>query len=239
MLYEPARKKRLFAVGTLYSQIDETSLQNVLEAFEKRIDQWYMEPIRLLRSQPGQHGAFAAMSICCLLIDCLCQFEAGKVVANRTLYKKYIQKRLPHYDRPIDPPIVFPKIDSRACDYQRNASGDIRTQNIQNVSEALYSVFRCGILHSAHAPLCGVISGHNTRRFSVGKKSLAKYGEIGTEGEPCPVVVIDPWKLFDEIERAFQDHLARIRSAKPTAAVRKRFNTKFADCFGIDVSSAR
>jgi hypothetical protein len=210
----------------------------VLSAFEKRIDEWYLAPVRILRKQSGGHGAFAAMSICCLLIDCLCQFDAGKVTSNRTLFIDFICKRLPHYDKPISPSITFPKIDSGKCCYDTYASGTIKTQPIDSIAKALYFIYRCGILHSAHAPLCGAIQGLKKHRFSIRKSSLAKYSGIGIKGTACPVVVIDPWKLFVDIEKAFKNYLARLKSASPTDTERLNFNEKFADAFGIDVSAA-
>lgn len=192
MLYEPVQENRLFCVGKKYSDVDWHVFSNVVDAFEKRIDEWYLAPVRVLRQQPGQHGAFAAMSISCLLIDCLCQFDSGKVTSNRMLFTKFIEKRLAHYKCSISPAIEFPKIDSRNCVYETDSSGAIKTRKLKTIAEVLYYVYRCGILHSAHAPLCGVISGLPTRRFSVRKKSLAKYSAIGTSGGDCPVVVIDP-----------------------------------------------
>lgn len=239
MLYEPVQQNRLFAVGTKYSAVDWSSFMDIIAAFEKRIDQWYIEPVRLLRQTPGQHGAFAAMSVCCLLIDCLCQFDSGKVTSNRTLFTGFVEKRLPHYKRSITPAIDFPKVDSQNCRYETDAAGAIKTRKLKTIADVLYYVYRCGILHSAHAPLCGVISGLPTRRFSVRKRSLAKYSAIGTPGGDCPVVVFDPWKLFDDIEMAFKDYLEKLRKASPTQKIRLYFNDKFADCFGIDISGAR
>jgi|GEM_PF-1875028 len=240
MLYEPVRKNRLFAVGLKYSDVNWDCFADVLSAFERRIDQWYLAPVRLLRDQLGQHGAFAALSICCLLIDCLCQFEAGKVTSNRDLFIKFIKKRLPHYRRTVNPPIEFPKVDTRNCVYETDAmTGAIRTRQLKNIADVLYYVYRNGILHSAHAPLCGVISGIKNRRFAVTKKSLATYRDIGPRGAPCPVVVIDPWKLFSEIERVFQRYLARLKASKETARFRRRFNTKFSDSFGMNITAAR
>ncbi|MBX3412593.1 MAG: hypothetical protein KF708_07890 [Pirellulales bacterium] len=238
MLYEPVQKNRLFAAGLKYSDITWTSIADILNAFEKRIDQWYLAPVRLLRQQPGQHGAFAAMSISCLLVDCLCQFHAGKVTSNRTLFTKFVEKQLPNYKRPISPPIEFPKVDSHNCTYELDAAGAIKTRRLSSVADALYYIYRCGLLHSAHAPLCGVISGLSTRRFSIRKKSLAKYGSIGTAGGDCPVIVIEPWKLFDDVETFFKRYLGKLKTASPTDAIRRHFNAKFEDCFGVSIASA-
>ena len=240
MLYEPVRKKRLFAAGLKYSDVKWHCFAEVLSAFERRLDQWYLAPVRLLRDQPGQHGAFAGLSICCLLIDCLCQFEAGKVTSNRGLFIKFIKKRMPHYKRALNPPIEFPRVNTQDCMYETDATtGAIRTRQLKDIADVLYYVYRNGILHSAHAPLCGVISGIKNRRFAVRKKSLATYVDIGSRGAPCPVVVIDPWKLFSEVEGVFQRYLVRLKAATPTAGIRRRFNAKFSDSFGINISSAR
>jgi hypothetical protein len=130
-------------------------------------------------------------------------------------------------------------VDSQKCAYETDASGAIKTRKINSIADAMYYVYRCGILHSAHAPLCGVISGLATRRFSIRKRSLAKYSAIGTPGGDCPVVLIDPWRLFDEIEAAFKNYLTRLRAASASQEVRLHFNTKFEDCFGISIVGAR
>lgn len=236
MLFVPNRSKRLFASGLKYSEIEWRSLKSVLDAFRARIDQWYMDPIRLLRSQKGQHGAFAALGITCLLIDALCQYDNGKPTSNRTLFLKYVRDRLPKYVRKINPPIRLPKVNSQWCEYETTSAGKLITRNIGCVSEALYSVFRCGILHEAHVPICGVISGLKVRRFSIRSSSLATYSD---NGSACPVVLIDPWKLFDDVEASFYDLLQRVESAAPQAPVRTRFNRKFQSAFGIDISMAR
>lgn len=236
MLFAPKRTVRLFAVGLKYSDIDWDSLSEVLDAFRKRIDQWYMQPVRLLRAQEGQHGAFAALGITCLLIDALCQYDNGKPTSNRGLFIKYVKDRLPQYVRAISPPIRLPKVDSQSCEYDRTSTGTLRTRDIKCVSEALYSIFRCGILHEAHVPLCGVISGLKTKRFSVRPRTLANYTDNGAS---CPVILIDPWKLFDDVSASFDDLLTRVSAAAPTATARKNFNTKFQSAFGIDISSAR
>ena len=207
MLYSPVRKNRLFAVGLKYSDVNWSSFADILDAFEKRIDQWYLEPVRVLQNQPGQHGAFAALALNCLMIDCMCQFEGGKVVSNRTLYTDFIRRRLPHYGRTFSPMIVFPEPDSINLRYKTTATGALKTRQLASIADVLYYVFRCGILHSAHAPIVGVISGLNRRRYSVRKKSLAKYGAIGTSGGDCPVVVLDPWKLFTDIQTALASYL--------------------------------
>lgn len=236
MLFIPNRSQRLFAIGLKYSDIDWLSLSAVLSAFGRRIDQWYLEPVRLLRAQEGQHGAFAALGTICLLIDSLCQYDNGKPTSNRSLFIKYVRDRLPRYVREIRPAIRLPKVNSQTCEYETTGTGALVTRNIGCVSEALYSVFRCGILHEAHVPVCGVISGLKTRRFSIRPSSLATYSDTGAA---CPVVLIDPWKLFDDVEASLRGLVQRVALAPPSAASRTHFNRKFQSAFGIDISAAR
>lgn len=238
MQYSPVQKNRLFAAGIKYSDIDWTSFDDIINAFEQRIDQWYLRPVRVLKDHSDGHGGFAALAICCLTIDCMCQFEGGKVVSNRSLFTNFVHRRLPHYGRLLAIPITFPKIDSHNLCYDLNVHGAIKTRQLGSIADVLYYVFRCGILHSAHAPLIGVICGLKTRRYSVRKKSLAKYQAIGTAGADCPVVVIDPWKLFSDIEASFQDYLARLREASAASPIRRRFNVKFEDSFGVSIAGA-
>jgi len=237
MLFVPVRSNRLFAAKLKYSKVKWASLEAILTAFSQRICQWYLDPIRLHRDQPGQHGAFAALGVTCLLIDALCQYDSGKVTSNRKLFIDYIEDRLPHYKRAISPPIRVPRVDSQNCVYETvAATGAIRTRDVKSVAEGIYYIFRNGILHEAHAPLCGVITGLKRRRFSIRRSSLATYADTGL---PCPVLVIDPWRLFADVERSFEELLNRVRAAGPSGAARLHFNVKFKSAFGIDISTAQ
>jgi hypothetical protein len=187
------------------------------DAFQKRTDQWYLRPVQVLQEHSEGHGGFAALAMCCIMIDCMCQFEGGKVISNRSPFTDFVESKLPRYKRSLNPAITFPRTNTQNQCYDVSATGVIRTRQLRSIADVLYYVFRCGILHSAHAPLVGVISGLQTKRFSVRKRSLAQYGTIGTSGSDCPVVVIDPWKLFADIKGAFESYLHRLRKSRPTS----------------------
>lgn len=94
MIYEinqTAQANRYFSKKTLYSQIDWSSLDDVVDAYRQRILDWYAEPAAELAK--NGHFAFALMALNCLLIDTLSQFVEGKDSSSKGEFKKFIQDK--------------------------------------------------------------------------------------------------------------------------------------------------
>lgn len=94
--------------------------EKALSFFRERIQNRYLNQIRLLNQKPFENG-FVSMAICCLLIDTFYQFEHGVecTTQNRVCY----------------------------VDFLRNHLDDIF--DTQEKADRFYSDIRCGILHSA------------------------------------------------------------------------------------------
>ena len=240
MLYEPVQQNRLFAVGTKYSAVRLVVLYGHHCLRSRNV---------LTSGTLSRYGCFVRHQGN-MAHSPQCQFAAFSLIASVSLIparSHRIEPFLPDSSKNdshiINEASLRPSTSlrwiRRIAGTRPTPLGAIKTRKLKTIADVLYYVYRCGILHSAHAPLCGVISGLPTRRFSVRKRSLAKYSAIGTPGGDCPVVVFDPWKLFDDIEMAFKDYLEKLRKASPTQKIRLYFNDKFADCFGIDISGAR
>ena len=79
MIYEvdqSSQASRYFSKEVRYSQVDWSSLDQIVDAFRQRILDWYAEPAAELPK--NGHFAFAVMAFNCLLIDTLSQFVGGK-----------------------------------------------------------------------------------------------------------------------------------------------------------------
>ena len=142
MFYTPIPAGRIFSPGVLYSDINWTSLREVVTAFGTRIREWYMQPARALEVASGNY-AFAVMALNCLLIDTLSQFFSGEPQSKRSVFLSFVGPKLPAFSQRLSTPIERPTGSNPAA--------------LEDVAQVLYFGFRCGILHEAHVPLYGAI----------------------------------------------------------------------------------
>jgi hypothetical protein len=197
----------------------------VIEAFEERINDWYLEPVRGMKSVSG-HFAFAAMAVNCLLIDMLSQFAKGLPESDGAEFKLYLKNtpQLAKYAVGLAQPIDYQKYDRRTRTWV--------VKKLKTVADVLWVSFRCGILHQAHAPLyCRVDPGGPP---VVGEASgRATYAATKTD---CPCVTINPWILFADLETAFRQYVADLKNRDARYdPLRTGFKDKCTDSFGIDI----
>lgn len=186
MYYEPVQFQRHFEKTNLYSAIDWYNFTEVVEAFDRRIRGWYIEPTELLISQSG-HYSFTVMAMTCLLIDALSQYRYGVLSSEGQHFKRFVKDFLPSYGG---------SLPSMICHYDLKYSTNGKP--LDTYADVLWHGFRCGILHEAHAPLyCGINPGLLPPQFEA--TNHAKYGPVATSSNPganCPVVIIYPEHLF-------------------------------------------
>lgn len=213
-----AQASRHFSKEIKYSQITWSKLDQVVDAFRQRIADWYLDPANELAK--NGHFAFSVMALNCLLIDTLSQFEAGIDSSDRSKFKGFIRTRLPSaYSQPVTPNI-------------RHEDG--RSAVVEDVADALYHGFRCGILHTAHiTPYGGVDPGASTP-VRVEPSGKVKYKDTGTD---CPSVIINPLILLKDVTAAFEKYIRELMDPSKTA-LRDNFKKKFSTSFGVDLSAA-
>ncbi len=247
MFYEPVQAERYFERDRRYIEITWTSLVEVVDAFERRIRGWYTEPIEVLLErggrnwskrvvrwltgrQDGGHYSFTVMAMTCMLIDSLSQFRYGELSSEGKLFKRFVEHHLPSYSG-------GPLVTFRHYDHKHNRTGT----DLTKYSEVLWNGFRCGILHQAHAPLyCGIVPGDDPP--SVETTNHAKYAVgAGTAfaATNCPVVVIRPEHLYNEVTTFFAGYLRDLKDKAPQFdQLRVDFKKKFADSFGVDLAAS-
>jgi len=230
MFYEPVTTNRFFEKHETYEGVDRDrhDLAKIIDAFERRIRGWYIEPIEYLftHHDPG-HFAFAIMAMNCLLIDTLSQFETGEPEGTPDIFKEFVRLNLPNYSGSV------------SIDHYR--PGRASPTALVDVADVLYHGFRCGILHQAHAPLyCGINPGTNPPQIEA--TNLAKYSVGATSSVPgadCPVVIMYPEHLFGELMACFARYLTNLKDTNATYdPIRATFKKKFSDSFGIDIMAA-
>lgn len=251
--YEPVKCQRFFERDRLYSDINWSDFQDILKAWERRINGWYIEPIdamlgrdltgwrlwifeRLTPRPHSGHYAFAVMSMTCLLIDALSQYKFGELSSEGRHFKRFINECLPSYGGELPAELWH-------YDHKFSANG----RRLTEYSEVLWNGYRCGILHQAHAPLyCGIIPGSsppqfeatNHARYGAGATNLAA-NQVGTD---CPVTIICPEHLFDEVRTFLSGYLQELADPNPehdgVTGLRTSFKKKFSDSFGVDITAA-
>jgi hypothetical protein len=252
MFYAPVQTERYFERERRYCDITWKHFPNTVDAFERRIRGWYIEPIEILLErrnkawvkrfvrwltgrQDGGHYSFTVMVMACMLIDTLSQFVRGKPEGTSGDFKSFVKQHLPSYSGSL----------STAIDgYRppRNPSSTIpRYDLLADIPAVLYQGFRCGILHQAHAPLyCGIVPGNNPPKVELTNHATYAAGAVNSVvGTDCPVVVICPEHLFDEIMMFFGGYLRDLKDRSTTHdQLRACFKMKFADSFGIDLTAS-
>ena len=215
--YTPVQNARAFRRGKPYDQINWNNFRDVVNEFHGRIDDWYLQPTKvLINHREGGHFAFAVMAINCLLIDTLSQYFYGADQSpseqqnsfpnsSRSKFKDFLVARLPQRTGALPTPINTP--DGRV---------------LNTYEDVLYYGFRCGILHQAHIPLYGAICGvTNVLEFQ--PNGSTKYAN----GADCPTVICFPQKLFDELETAFIKYLDDLLNPDPAFNdLRRRFKSQ-------------
>lgn len=231
----PVKTKRLFRPKRKYSQIKWTDFREVVAEFKGRIEAWYIQPTRAISQVPD--AAFAEMALTCLLIDTLSQYRYGalqspselaKNCTNKTLesshfkFEDFLAERIPSLATALPVPIKTGRMKNGVA------------EELKTYTEVLYSAFRCGILHEAHVPLYGAISGQ-TSIVSWHDSGITKYAD----GTQCPTVVVYPKQLFDTLAGIFISYIDELlnQDAKYDD-LRLRFQEKFEQSFGVNISTA-
>jgi len=209
MLIRPVLKTRSWRPETLYSKVDWTNLEIVVSEFRKRLAQWYLVPTESLSG----HQSFPVIAMDCLLLDTLSQYEAGEPTGNGDLFKDFVRKYLPEFQKPVRGGIPH------------------RNRLLDDCADVLYHGFRCGILHEAGLPPWAAIVEQD-ELVTVEESGLAEY----EDGTACPVVIVDPFKLRNRLKNILDDYTTSLKDPAPeNNSFRENFATKFSATFGIPV----
>lgn len=214
-MYQPIQANRYWDRQRQYDQIDWENFQEVVDAFENRIDGWYLNPAQEL-AKDG-HQAFSVLALDCLVIDMLSQFYLGKTRSSMDFFVDYSSNVL-GFCKHLNPAIEYIKTN--------NNPGTLDTE-----AKALYVGFRCGILHEGHIALYGGIDPGQSAVFSFEYPSTSvKY----SDGRDCPSLTINPLELLNHIDREFRRYLTLLKSGTDQLLI-NHFKIKFQSSFGISL----
>jgi hypothetical protein len=167
------------------------------------------------------HFGFSQAATACLLIDCLSQFEAGNEQSRASEFKGFLRK---HW--PAEMATVFPTSISAKF----HGPFDVR-----DGADAIYHGVRCGILHEAHVAIYTALTAQPTI-VHFHATGLATYS---ASGAPCPVVTIDPGRLFNAAHQRLISYVGELLDPNPAHLhLRQNFQKKFQHSYGIAISIA-
>jgi hypothetical protein len=215
-MYHPVQSNRLFTFNTKYDAIDWNNFAQVVDAFQRQLEYWYILPGLELKKH-GYFG-FPIAALACLLVDCLSQFEAGIQEGTSNDFKTFLRTHWPRLGHRFPVPI--------------KASHAGRWFDVRDGADAIYHGVRCGILHEAHVKLYTGLMGQG---------EIAKYHSSGlatySNGANCPVVSVDPDRLFDAIHDRFTAYTSELKKRDQRYNdLRQRFKTKFESSYGVTIS---
>lgn len=218
--YKPVKKNRLFTREVWYHEIDWNNWAEVIGRFEEQLRQWYVTPIeQLLESSP--HNAFAAVALCCILVDALSQYEAGIERSDGPVFMDFVRRHLPSHGARFSSSIrMWNETKKKNQEYQAH-----------DFAEVLWNGFRCGILHEAHAPLYGRLWGQNAL-FEFKTDGYCTYADTD---KPCPTVNLNPQLFANEVIAAFEKFIGDLKGADLKR--RAQFKKKFLVSYGIHIEN--
>jgi hypothetical protein len=217
--FRPIKANRLFASGLRYDQVDWNEWHAVIEAFRIQMENWYLGPIGVLRAN-GDHS-FAYLSLCCTLVDTLSQYFYGVEEGTQKEFKDFLDEHFIGFSSNLSVPIIY------------TYGG--KQRKVITFSDALYSGFRCGIIHEAHAKLY-------TRIWGTGQIVLEDLNNYTTypNGAPCSTVILDPGIFHERLLEVFKKYLDDLKGPFPESQpLRNRFAKKFLHSYGIDIGNER
>jgi hypothetical protein len=215
--YKPVKDQRYFNRRRKYSEIDWNNEAQVVRELKAKLEDWYINPAKALSGV--EHSAFAVLALTCMLIDTLAQFEAGETQSKRSVFKAWLRHHFKNCDRKFRKPIM-----------ERAGS---TTVEVSDYADAVYSAFRCGLLHESHAAIYSGIVGQQ-RAFRYHEKGLTMYGD----NSPCPTIVIDPARLFKRVLLVFEEYFKKLLDTRPQHQhLRDNFKKKFLSSYGVDIGN--
>jgi hypothetical protein len=234
MFYQPVQNKRFFHSREEYSKIAWQDFRSVVDAFRKKLGEWYLAPADLLR--PNWDHAFGLMAMNCLLIDALSQYYYGKRASARSVFKKFACLKLPEFRATLPEPIRENPGRRKRRKTSMPRLKPVKPRFFKTFADVLYVAFRCGILHEAHVALCGGLAGLGGKMCDVDPDICTTY----RDGSPCPTVRVDPQVIYDALNKVIDQYLADLVDPDPRHDVRRRhFKHKFKASFGIDLAASK
>jgi hypothetical protein len=225
MIYRAVRhNERKFHNSAYYSDINWTSLTDIIYAFKTRLVWHYLDVATALKT-PDRRSDCVIASISCILIDTLSQFHFGTYTSGGSLFRQFVEVYIPALNLPI--PTGVWQYDPRSS----------TVFSVNRYPEALYAAFRCGLLHEANILAYGALGVGTFPGFEL--VGLSEYNGHLVAAGPCPTIRIDAWTLCDSVSTALDNYVTNLLDPSPSNNIlRTGFKRKFMWSFGVDIAAS-
>lgn len=208
--------KKAFAPGVTHEIVRYASYAEIVDIFDRRVSKWYFDAANSFKTKLSDYN-FPIAIFCCVIIDLLSQHIFGRPRSSEKIFKAFCQKYLKKYNHKIVPPI-------KSCKFE---NGKWIKVEVQEVADALYHGFRCGLVHSGR---------------------VYEYGRIN-ENFPSEIIKIEPWGkdkdktreinvhttgLLSILEKVFRQYIEDLKANQQP--LKRNFIKKMHFEYGLDLS---
>lgn len=208
--------EKTFGGGKHYQDLISMTFEEVVTAFEGRVKDWFIRPVTVLVKDNNtvSPNGFQITQACCVVIDLLSQFRNDLPASSASSYIDYLKELDPLFAEEVNP----------AIDSWDPKTGKLR--KIENLAQAFYHGFRCGIVHSAMIMDYGRI----TDRPDIAPQMIQarKWGKTIKDRE----VVVSPALLLRSVIRGFETYIQALKD-QSQQALRQHFANKMKRDFGV------
>lgn len=214
---------RIIAPGVQAKELNNKTLNDIIDIFESRINAFYFKGGDLIRDQEDTDLGFFLIELSAIIIDLLSQYENNLPCSDSDKFREYLKTHIPDFNnrfknvgkmkyfkgnqrRP-----KFITVDSRSIDY----------------AEAFWDAFRNAIVHNAMILSFG---GYDTTPTNIIKE------EPWTDDTNTQRVeqIIHPFHLYDNVKKVFKEYFKNLRDLDPQyEGLRNNFKEKFLKDFGF------
>jgi len=208
-----------------FVDLEGKTYQEIVEIFEARILDRYIKIAEsldraTLEGREQWSGAnFAITILCCVIIDMLSQYVYAAPASEKMIFKQFFREWLKQINHKIEPPI-------ETCYYSK---GNWFKEAINDVADAFYHCFRCGIVHSGRILEYGRINP----RYPDEIIRVVTWDEKRNNRE----INVNPAALVKKIREVFMRYIEKLKANE--SVLKQNFVKKFKMEYGIEIQDRK
>ena len=216
--------ERHFTKDKKIRELKGKKLNEVIDIFKERIDNWYILVAEtILKQEDFITLSFGLMTINVIIIDLLSQYEFDKENSSGKAYQDFLKNHIPEFKSKF------------RNDYKVKYYHPIKKKFIQknanncftDYSQAFWEGFRCGIVHNAMILPFGRI---NTEPKGI----IDEATWLDDKGDNRVDLEIHPIKLYHKIKEIFNEYIAKLKNPTNIPLI-NNFKAKFRRDFGYQI----
>lgn len=211
------------AFGVKFQQLDGKSFNEMLEFLKQRIEDFFLEPIRVIMnsliSGKETNIGFVIISLCSTLIDVLSSYINPKELQIGKRFVDFLVKWMPgDFNKSFRNNRIIFYYDRKGKLIQAFSSSI-------NYAQAFWFQFRCSVVHNASF---GPYGGYDFGQSDLLEEYLFK----DNMGRDRVELGVNPTLLFNNVKQIFNDYINKLRNPLEDV-LRNNFKCKLLKDFGL------